>query len=138
MAAPIYVGETDEKAIDEARPHMEAFFNKFLRMTPEMLLPPGYLSMRSYKNVMKHKGGLSKVRTMEDLMESGIIICGSPDTVRKRLEYCQREAGVGHFLGMFQVATMPHEMTVASMKRFSAEVMPAAKQFGLSEKVAAE
>ena len=137
-AAPIYVGETDEKAIDEARPHMEAFFNKFLRMTPEMLLPPGYLSMRSYKNVMKHKGGLSKVRTMEDLMESGIIICGSPDTVRKRLEYCQREAGVGHFLGMFQVATMPHEMTVASMKRFSAEVMPAAKQFGLSEKVAAE
>jgi hypothetical protein len=29
-------------------------------------------------------------------------------------------------------------MTVASMKRFSAEVMPAAKQFGLSEKVAAE
>ena len=138
-AAPIYVGETDEKAIEEARPHMEAFFNKFLRMTPEMLLPPGYLSLRSYKNVMKHKGGLSKVRSMEELMETGIVICGSPDTVRDRLEYCQREAGVGTFLGMFQVASMPHEMTVASMKRFAEEVMPAAKQFGvIGEKVAAE
>ena len=54
----------------------------------------------------------------------GIVICGSPDTVRDRLEYCQREAGVGTFLGMFQVASMPHEMTVASMKRFAEEVMP--------------
>ena len=138
-AAPIYVGETDEKAIEEARPHVEAFFNKFLRMTPEMLLPPGYLSLRSFKNVMKHKGGLSKVRSMEELMETGILICGSPDTVRDRLEYCQREAGVGTFLGMFQIASMPHEMTVASMKRFAEHVMPAAKQFGeTSNKVAAE
>ena len=109
-----------------------------LSALPEMLLPPGYLSLRSYKNVMKHKGGLSKVRSMEELLETGIIICGSPDTVRKRLEYCQREAGVGTFLGMFQVASMPHEMTVASMKRFAEEVMPAAKQFGVQEQVAAE
>ena len=71
-------------------------------------------------------------------METGIILCGSPDTIRKRLEYCQREAGVGHFLGMFQVASMPHDMTVASMRRFANEVMPAAKQFGLQAKVAAE
>ena len=108
-------------------------------MTPEMLLPPGYLSLMIYKNVMKHKGGLSKVRSMEDLMETGIVICGSPDTVRDRLEYCQREAGVGTFLGMFQIASMPHEMTVGSMKRFAEHVMPAAKQFGVSDvKVAAE
>ena len=75
-AAPIYVGETDEKAIEEARPHMEAFFNKFLRMTPEMLLPPGYLSLRSYKNVMKHKGGLQRF-VLEDLMETGIVIAAA-------------------------------------------------------------
>ena len=134
----MYCAPTTEQAIEEARPHVEAFFNKFLRMTPEMLLPPGYLSLRSYKNVMKHKGGLSKARSMEELIETGIVICGSPDTVRKRLEYCQREAGVGTFLGMFQIASMPHEMTVASMKRFAEHVMPAAKQFGVGEKVAAE
>jgi hypothetical protein len=39
---------------------------------------------------------------------------------------------------MFQVASMPHDMTVASMKRFSEHVMPAAKQFGTRDQVAAE
>ena len=137
-AAPIYVGETDERAIEEAAPHMEAFFNKFLRMTPEMLLPPGYLTLRSYKNVMKHKSGLTKARSVEELMETGIVVVGSPDTVRKRLERCHREAGIGTFLGMFQVASMAHETTVASMKRFAAEVLPAVREFGAAEAIAAE
>ena len=137
-AAPIYVGETDEQAIEEARPHMEAFFNKFLRMTPEMLLPPGYLTLRSYKNVMKHKSGLSKVRSLEELMETGIVVVGSPDTVRRRLEYCHAEAGIGTFLGMFQVASMKHDMTVASMRRFARDVLPALREFGAEERVAAE
>ena len=137
-AAPIYVGETDEQAIEEARPHMEAFFNKFLRMTPEMLLPPGYLTLRSYKNVMKHKSGLSKVRSLEELMETGIVVVGSPDTVRRRLEYCHAEAGIGTFLGMFQVASMKNDMTVASMRRFARDVMPALREFGAAERVAAE
>ena len=58
--------------------------------------------------------------------------------------WCRRGAegdflgGVGHFLGMFQIASMPHDMTVASMKRFAAEVMPAAKAFGEKDSVAAE
>ena len=40
-AVPTYVGETDARAHAEAKPHIEAFMNKFLRMPPEMLLPPG-------------------------------------------------------------------------------------------------
>ena len=28
-------------------PHIEAFYNKFLKMPVEMLLPPGYLSLAS-------------------------------------------------------------------------------------------
>ena len=38
----IYVAETDEKAIREAKPHLEALVNRFLKMPVEMLLPPGY------------------------------------------------------------------------------------------------
>src|SRR5467141_3845800 len=37
----IYVAESDAIALREARPHIEAFVNKFLRMPTEMLLPPG-------------------------------------------------------------------------------------------------
>ncbi|MGA8229376.1 MAG: LLM class flavin-dependent oxidoreductase, partial [Xanthobacteraceae bacterium] len=40
-ATPVYVSDSDEAARREARPHIEAFYNKFLKMPVEMLLPPG-------------------------------------------------------------------------------------------------
>ncbi len=42
-AAPVYVAETDAKAREEARPHIETLFNKLLRLPFQMLFPPGYL-----------------------------------------------------------------------------------------------
>ena len=41
----IYVAETDEKAMREAKPHLEALVNRFLKMPIEMLLPPGYTNI---------------------------------------------------------------------------------------------
>ena len=39
----IYVAETDaSSAMREARPHLDALANRFLKMPTEMLLPPGY------------------------------------------------------------------------------------------------
>ena len=136
-AAPIYVGETDRQAIDEARPHVELFFNKLLKFPTTMVLPPGYMSNESYKRVLKTKSSLLSGHTIESVMEHDIIIVGSPDTVRKKLAACQAEAGLGNFLGMFQIGSMPHDMTMASMKRFAEEVMPAASLFGQDEQVAA-
>jgi alkanesulfonate monooxygenase SsuD/methylene tetrahydromethanopterin reductase-like flavin-dependent oxidoreductase (luciferase family) len=54
-AVPVYVGADDESARREAKPHFEAFRNVFVRMPLEMLLPPGYTSRESLKNVMKAK-----------------------------------------------------------------------------------
>ena len=43
--APIYVGESDEAAVEEARPHIEALFNVFLpKLSELMFFPPGYMS----------------------------------------------------------------------------------------------
>jgi alkanesulfonate monooxygenase SsuD/methylene tetrahydromethanopterin reductase-like flavin-dependent oxidoreductase (luciferase family) len=122
-AAPIYVGETDQKAIDEVRPHIELFFNKLLRHSIPMLLPPGYMSVESYKRVLKSKSSLSADHTAESLIENDVIIVGSPDTVREKLAACHNEVGLGYFLGMFQIGSMPHDLTIASMQRFSREVM---------------
>ena len=41
----MYVAETDEQARDELRPHIEDFFNRFLRYPLEARLPPGYTSI---------------------------------------------------------------------------------------------
>lgn len=130
-AAPIYVGETDQQAIDEARPHVEAFFNKFLRYPLEMLLPPGYMSLDSFKRVAKTKSTLVSKHTIESLMEQRVVLVGSPDTVRDMLAECYDQARLGYFLGMFQIGTLPHDLTMRSMERFSREVMPAAKDLGM-------
>lgn len=124
-AAPVYVGETDQKAIDEVRPHVELFFNKLLKYPSTMLLPPGYMSIESYKRVLKTKSSLLSTHTVESLIERDIIVVGGPDTVRKKLTECHEEVGLGYFLGMFQIGSMPHDLTVSSMNRFAEHVMPA-------------
>ena len=89
-AVPTYCAETDEIAIREARPHIEFFLNKLLRMPQEMLLPPGYLSLASMQGVMAAKRALSTGnQTIEDVMEKGVFLCGSPATLREKLEQYQ-------------------------------------------------
>ncbi|MBT5459982.1 MAG: LLM class flavin-dependent oxidoreductase [Rhodospirillaceae bacterium] len=140
--APIYVADTDEKAIDEARPHIEAFANKFLKNPLEMLLPPGYTSTASLRNIRKAKAGLSVRQTIELLMESEVIIVGSPDTVREKLLNCQRKVALGNLLALLQFGTLPADLTKRNMDLFAAEVMPALQASNIrtpsEEPVAAE
>ena len=124
-ALPIYVADTDARAHREAKPHIEAFINKFLRMPPEMLLPPGYLSLASMKGVMKAKGGITGgAQTIDDWIEKGMFICGSPETVRQTLAERQKQIGFGQLLALLQFGTLPHDLTEASMQLFAQKVMP--------------
>jgi alkanesulfonate monooxygenase SsuD/methylene tetrahydromethanopterin reductase-like flavin-dependent oxidoreductase (luciferase family) len=122
--APVYVGETDASAREEAKPHIEAFSNKFLRMKAEMVRPPGYLSLASAKAVMEAKGGRGGTHTIDSLIESGQLICGSAATVRDQLAQHETTLGIGHFLALLQFGTLPHDLTMASIERFAKNVMP--------------
>jgi alkanesulfonate monooxygenase SsuD/methylene tetrahydromethanopterin reductase-like flavin-dependent oxidoreductase (luciferase family) len=124
-SVPIYVAETDEKAREEARPHIEAFVNKFLRMPVELLLPPGYTSVASMKGVMQAKAALSGgPQKMEDLLERGTFICGSPHTVREAILRYQQEIGFGHLLPNVQFGTLPHDLTMKNIELLGTEVIP--------------
>jgi len=129
-AAPIYVAETDEQAVRESGPHFEVLFNKLLKNPPEMLLPPGYLSMRSMRSVMQHKSGVGKQQTMPSLMEQEVVVAGSPDTVRRKLIKYQGMTGMGNLLCMLQFGSLPADLTRKSMELFAREVMPALKPLG--------
>ena len=126
-AVPVYVAESDEIAKKEAKPHFEAFRNVFLRMPVEMLLPPGYTSRESLKNIMKAKAQLSADVTLEQGLELGLLVCGSPDTVRRAFESYWREMRFGNLLVMCQFGTLPADLTKKNMELFAREVMPALK-----------
>ena len=136
-ATPIYVAETDEIAKREATPHIEAFFNKFLRAPAQYKAPPGYTSMASYKAIMEQK---YKVRqshlSIDTLMENGMFVCGGPSTVAEILEHRQSEMGFGNLVAIQQFATLPAELTEKNLRLFAAEVMPKLRGLGVTEEAA--
>jgi alkanesulfonate monooxygenase SsuD/methylene tetrahydromethanopterin reductase-like flavin-dependent oxidoreductase (luciferase family) len=125
---PTYVAETDEIAYREAKPHIENFLNKFLRMPREMLLPPGYLSLQSLAGVMKAKSDISGRQSIDDVMAKGMFLCGSPATLREKLEQYQQEIGFGYLLPTMQFGTLPHELTIKNTTIFAKEVIPYFRQ----------
>jgi alkanesulfonate monooxygenase SsuD/methylene tetrahydromethanopterin reductase-like flavin-dependent oxidoreductase (luciferase family) len=127
-AVPVYVAATDEAARREAKPHFEAFRNVFLKMPVEMLLPPGYTSRESLKNVLKAKAAMFGDITLEKSIELGLVVCGSPETARRVLEDHWKRMRFGNLLVLCQFGTLPADLTRRNMELFAREVMPAVKQ----------
>jgi alkanesulfonate monooxygenase SsuD/methylene tetrahydromethanopterin reductase-like flavin-dependent oxidoreductase (luciferase family) len=130
-SVPAYVADTDEQAYREAKPHIENLANKFLRMPPEMLLPPGYLSLQSMKGVMSAKGTITGgPQTIDDLLKKGMFLCGSPETLGQQIEQYQRQIGFGYLLPMLQFATLPHHLTKRNLELFARTVVPTLRHLG--------
>ena len=126
--APVYVAETDEQAVAEARPHIEALFNVFLPKASElMFFPPGYMSPESLQAILRHKKANTGGVTIESLMARGIIVVGSPDTVRKQIMDNHRDMGFQELVTMLTFGTMPAHLAEKNIRLFASEVMPALK-----------
>lgn len=121
---PIYVAPTDAQAWAEYEPHLFYFARQLLKGL--VVLPPGYTSVRSIAGIHTALSKfLSTVETRRQVEEGAYAIVGSPATVRdKLLEYGQR-LGVGNLLGLFQLGTLPADLTRRNMELFAREVMPA-------------
>ena len=125
-AVPLYVADTDERARAEAKDGIESLFNDFLAVPWEMLLPPGYMSLPSMKSTMKMRKALgARVRhTMEELVENGTAVVGSPRTVREQIERLRDATGANNLVTMLQFGTLSDELTKRNMEMFASEVMP--------------
>lgn len=125
LALPVYVAETDELAVKQARVHIEALFNKFLRMPMDMLLPAGYTSLDSMVRMIKRtESRTDQVQTIEGLMKTRMFLCGSPATVRELVEETREKVGIGTLCTMLQFGTLPHDLTLKSQEMFAKEVIP--------------
>ena len=126
-ACPIYVADTDERAIAEARAGVETLFNQYLANPWEMLLPPGYTSLESMKRTMslrKALGSGARNLTIEDLSANGTVVVGSVKTVRERIARMRERTGFEILVALLQFGVMSDELTKRNMELFAAEVMP--------------
>jgi alkanesulfonate monooxygenase SsuD/methylene tetrahydromethanopterin reductase-like flavin-dependent oxidoreductase (luciferase family) len=113
----------------EAKPHLEALSNVFLKMPLEMLLPPGYTSAESMKRIRASRTNL-KPQTAEDLVEAGVVIVGSPNTVREKLAQYQELARFNTSLTKTQFGTMPVSQARENTAAVAQEILPYFKDEG--------
>ena len=111
--------------VELKRPHIEFMFNVLLPKASElMFFPPGYMSVESLQRVLAHKKGNAGGMKIEQMVERGIILCGSPDTVRKQITLAHHEMGFQEFMTMLMFGDMPAALSDKNIRLFAAEVLP--------------
>jgi alkanesulfonate monooxygenase SsuD/methylene tetrahydromethanopterin reductase-like flavin-dependent oxidoreductase (luciferase family) len=120
---PVYVAETDEQARREYEEHLWYFVKRLL---PGITIqPPGYTSVRSLANVLKGAGTfMLNVDSWDEIVDGRYAIVGSPETVTEQLTDAIGRLGVGNLLGLFQLGSLPADLTARNLELFASEVMP--------------
>jgi alkanesulfonate monooxygenase SsuD/methylene tetrahydromethanopterin reductase-like flavin-dependent oxidoreductase (luciferase family) len=130
----IYIDESDSKAQAIAEPALRYFFTLFNRSfndaitqtAEQQILLTQLTSTRSFSYFREgHRARIdfSKL-SWDDLVASGYMIAGNPDTVARQLHTQMQQVGAGHFMGMFHIGNLAHDQVINSLNLFSAEIMP--------------
>ncbi len=141
----IYIDETDDKARDLAEPALRYFFTLqnrgFNQAVTEQTISrhqnPDFQreGLRVKKELYTEKsfnyfreGNRERIDfstlSWDDLVKTGYILAGSPDTVARKLNEQMRQIGADHFMGMFHIGNLSHRKVIASLDLFHKEVMP--------------
>ena len=121
------MAETDEQARAEYEPHFWYWARKLLPGIE--ITPPGYTSLRSVENIMKGRNLFALgLRSWDEVVAGEYAVVGSPDTVYERLVQSIERLGTGNLLGLFQLGTLPGDLTRRNLALFAREVMPRLKE----------
>ena len=79
-----------------------------------------------------------KATPVEERIENGQVLCGTPDMVVDQIERMYAALGHGHMNLIVKVGNMPDEFVLRSMKLLGDHVFPKVKGLGRTEEIAAE
>jgi alkanesulfonate monooxygenase SsuD/methylene tetrahydromethanopterin reductase-like flavin-dependent oxidoreductase (luciferase family) len=116
----IYVAETDAQARKEAYAWLLRYWDLWGRYTQfarEGRMPEDY-------GLWSKRAPMLYAMKFEELIERGLVMIGSADTVARQIIEHQRRLDLFALAGVFKFGGMPHDMVVETMRRFSCEVMP--------------
>ena len=98
-------------------------------MYPGFADPPGYRTLKTLKagklsQLRKESMELFQKLTWKDLVESGAVIAGSPDTVAEQMETLAADLRVGTVFCLMHTGNMPDWKVRNSSQLFAEKVMP--------------
>jgi alkanesulfonate monooxygenase SsuD/methylene tetrahydromethanopterin reductase-like flavin-dependent oxidoreductase (luciferase family) len=103
--------------------------------------PPGFISVEDQARMLRGESAPRSFTkdgrainmhsgSVQDLIDAGILFCGTPDQVYQQLvdftEYC---GGMGNLLMMGHAGFLTHEDTVDNLSLFAKEVMPRLREY---------
>ena len=131
----IYIDESDKKAKEIAEPAMRYFFSVYNRgfndainqtAADQQKLLAKLTTERSFNYFRDGNRARIDFSTLgwDDLVKSGYMIAGSPDTVARQIQAQMKQVGADHFMGMFHIGNLAHEKVISSLDLFKKEIMP--------------
>lgn len=106
----VHVADSDERALREARPAHDRFFESFNRLW------------------LEHQGHDYYTSRFEDALERGFFLVGSPATVADRLTAQLSEYGGNYFVGVFCYGDLRPEWSLHSVELFAEQVIPTVRR----------
>jgi alkanesulfonate monooxygenase SsuD/methylene tetrahydromethanopterin reductase-like flavin-dependent oxidoreductase (luciferase family) len=103
----VYVAETDARALAEAKEAYKDFYANF-----------NYQFAKHGSDRYAHRAAF------EPLVEQGLMLAGSPATVRARLQEIVAAVGGNYFLATFAFGSLSTEQVLRSVRLFAEEIMP--------------
>ncbi len=124
FCVPVVVAETDDLARKEAERYLMWLFQRGLKVRPEVNFPPGYVSQNSMRAVLM-SGALTRQRpTLQQLIDTGVVIVGSVDTVIEKLAYYSDELRAGMLVTGGHVGEIPDYLVLKNQEMMAKEIMP--------------
>ncbi|HEV3109672.1 MAG TPA: LLM class flavin-dependent oxidoreductase [Candidatus Binataceae bacterium] len=126
FAQGVAVAETDQQAERDYAQHLEYFYNRCLHIYQGFADAPGYRTLDSIRAAIKAglPTQLPANLTFKDLIRSGAVIAGSPQTVRDRLREAMKSLNCAHLITGLHIGSMPPKLARKNTELFAREVMP--------------
>ncbi len=131
----IYIDDSNKKAQEIAEPAMRYFFSVYNRgfndainqaAADQQKLLAKLTSERSFNYFREGNRSRIDFSTLgwDDLIKSGYMIAGDPDSVARQIQDQMKQIGADHFMGMFHIGNLAHEKVISSLNLFKKEIMP--------------
>ena len=131
----IYIDESNKKAQEVAEPAMRYFFSVYNRgfndainqtAADQQKLLAKLTSERSFNYFREGNRSRIDFSTLgwDELVKSGYMIAGDPDSVARQIQDQMKQIGADHFMGMFHIGNLAHEKVISSLDLFKKEIMP--------------
>ncbi len=126
------VAETKEEAMRLYKRPAEYFYGRCLHVNPRFTGPPGHSSeatfparIQSQVKMASNYDRVTGVATeIEDIVDQGYIILGSPDEMAEKLREVATEMNVGQLMTLCQFGDMDKELAMYNTSMFAERVKP--------------